>query len=85
MVANKAYNANATRQRIADQGALAVIPTKLNAKNPIPHDKKLYRMRNIVDQFFCTMKDMRRLTTRSENSAQTFWQWYISSPFGYGS
>jgi len=23
-------------------------------------------MRNIVDQVFCTMKDMRRLTTRSE-------------------
>jgi len=66
VVADKAYNANAIRKRIADQGALAVIPTKSNAKNPIPHDKRLYRMRNIVDQFFCTMKDMRRLTTRSE-------------------
>jgi len=72
VVADKAYNSATIRQRIADQGALAVIPTQSNAKNPIPHDKALYRMRNIVERFFCTMKDMRRLTTRYEKLSSNF-------------
>jgi len=72
VVADKAYNSRSIRQYIADQGALAVIPTQSNAKTPIPHDKALYRMRNIVERFFCTMKDMRRLTTRYEKLSSNF-------------
>jgi IS5 family transposase len=41
VVADKAYSSRSTRQYIADQGSLAVIPTKSNARNPIPHDKAL--------------------------------------------
>ena len=72
VVADKAYNSAAIRQHIAGQGALAVIPTKSNARKQIPHDKHLYRMRNIVERFFCTMKDMRRLTTRYEKLSSNF-------------
>jgi len=39
---------------------------------PIPHDAALYKMRNIVEPFFCTMKDMRRLATRSEKLSRNF-------------
>jgi len=46
VVADKAYNSRSIGQYITDQGALAVIPTKSNAKTPIPHNKALYRMRN---------------------------------------
>jgi len=72
VVADKAYGSNLIRQCIADQGALAVIPSKSNARKPIPHDKALYRMRNIVERFFCTMKDMRRLATRYEKLSENF-------------
>ncbi len=72
IVADKAYGSTKIRQQIADEGALAVIPSKSNARKPIPHDKNLYAMRNIVERFFCKMKDMRRLATRFEKSAQNF-------------
>ena len=72
VVADKAFNLNAIRQHIADQSALAVIPTKSNAKTSIPHDKALYCMCNIVERFFCTMKDMKRLTTRYEKLSSNF-------------
>jgi len=72
VVAYKAYNTGTIRQRIADQGSLAVIPTKSNARKPIPHNKGLYRMHKIVERFFCTMKDMRRLTTRYEKLSANF-------------
>ena len=72
VVADKAYGSRLIRQRIAEQGALAVIPSKSNARKPIPHDANLYRRRNIVERFFCTMKDMRRLATRYEKLSDNF-------------
>jgi len=70
--ADKAYGSAKIRQQIADEGAIAVIPSKSNARTPIPHDKKIYAMRNIVKRFFCKMKDMRRLATRFEKKAINF-------------
>lgn len=72
IVADKAYSSAKIRQQIADEGALAVIPSKSNARQHIPHDTGLYRQRNIVERFFCKMKDMRRLATRFEKKAQNF-------------
>ena len=72
IVADKAYGSAAIRQSIADEGALAVIPSKSNARTPIPHDARLYARRNIVERFFCKMKDMRRLATRFEKTARNF-------------
>lgn len=72
IVADKAYGSKAIRQSIADEGALAVIPSKSNAKVHIPHDPDLYAMRNLVERFFCKMKDMRRLTTRYEKLKRNF-------------
>ena len=63
IVADKAYGSNAIRQAIANEGAIAVIPSKSNARHPIAHDPDIYAQRNLVERFFCRMKDMRRLTT----------------------
>ncbi len=72
VVADKAYDAHSIRRFIVDEGAVPVIPYKSNARKPIPHDANLYRMRNIVERFFCTMKDMRRLATRFEKLSRNF-------------
>jgi transposase len=72
IVADKAYDNAKIRQQTADEGALAVIPSKSNARKPIPHVKNLYAMCNIVERFFCKMKDMRRLATCFEKTARNF-------------
>ncbi len=41
-------------------------------RHPIAHDKNLYTIRNIVERFFCKMKNMRRLATRFEKYATSF-------------
>lgn len=69
IVADKAYGSCRIRSQIADEGTLAVNPSKSNERHPIPHDASRYADRNIVERFFGTMKDMRRLATRRE--AQT--------------
>lgn len=72
IVADKAYGSARIRREIEDEGALPVIPAKANANNPIPHDVGLYAKRNLVERFFCRMKDMRRLTVRYEKHAENF-------------
>ena len=72
IVADKAYGSAKIRQQVADEAALCVVPSKSNARHPIAHDKNLYAMRNIVERFFCKMKDMRRLATRFEKYATSF-------------
>lgn len=72
IVADKAYGSKKIRQQIADEGALAVIPSKSNERKPVPHDPDLYSQRNLVERFFCKMKDMRRLAIRFEKTARNF-------------
>lgn len=72
IIADKAYGSGIIRREIAEESALYVVLAKSNASNPEPNDANLYAMRNIVERFFCKMKDMRRLATRFEKYAQNF-------------
>lgn len=72
IIADKAYGSAAIRQAIADEGAVAVITSKSNARVRVPHDPDIYAMRNLVERVFCRMKDMRRLTTRYEKLKRNF-------------
>lgn len=72
VIADKAYDSRAVRQAIVDDGALPIIPARRNAKKTIPHDVRLYRLRNIVERFFCRCKDMRRIATRFDKLARNF-------------
>ena len=72
VVADKAYDSQAVRQAIRDDGALPVIPARVTARNPQPHDERLYKLRNIVERFFCRCKDMRRIATRFDKLARNF-------------
>ncbi len=48
-------------------------PDEINRKDSrSPHDTGLYKMRNIVEPFFCIMQDMRRLATRFEKLSRNF-------------
>jgi len=62
IIAEKAYGSKAIRQAISHEGALAGIPSKPNTRVHIPHDPDIYAQQNLVERFFCRMKDMRKLT-----------------------
>ncbi len=48
------------------------MPYRANAKAPKPYDKRLYRERNLIEGFFCKLKDMRRLLERVDILAGNF-------------
>ena len=51
VVADKGYDSNAIRETIATAGMTAVIPSSRARKTIIPHDKTLYRERNLIGVF----------------------------------
>lgn len=64
VLADKAYDSNALRDRIADMGAEAVIPSSRSRRVPILHDAALYRHRNRIERCFNRLKHFRRFATR---------------------
>jgi len=72
VMADKAYDSNALRDRIAEMGALAVIPSSRSRKRPIPHDTTLYRHRNRIERCFNRLKHFRRFATRYDRRTVHF-------------
>ena len=51
-------------REINERGALAVIPPKADRKREIPGDFATRRWRRLIDNFFCNLKQFRRVATR---------------------
>lgn len=64
VLADKAYDSNDLRDKIAAMGAEAVIPSKRNRKICIPHDIDIYKHRNRIERCFNRLKHFRRFATR---------------------
>jgi hypothetical protein len=50
----------------------AVIPSRRNRLVQRPLDKHRYKSRNLVEHFFCRIKQFRRIATRYDKLAQRF-------------
>jgi transposase len=72
VTADKAYDSATVRQQIKDEGALPVIPSKSNAIKKAYCPKRIYRRRHKVENFFCRIKDWRRIATRYDKTARNF-------------
>ena len=72
ILADKAYDSNDLRQRIANMQAEAVIPSKRNRKVFIPHDTAIYKQRNRIERCFGRLKHFRRFATRYDRRTVHF-------------
>ena len=60
------------RQQIRDEGALPVIPNRCTAIKKAYCPKRFYRRRHKIENFFCRIKDWRRIATRYDKLARNF-------------
>lgn len=49
-----------------------MIPPKADRKTDIPCDFAMYRWRHLIENFFCALKNFRRLATRYDKTDQSF-------------
>ena len=72
VTADKAYDSEKVRQTIRDDGAVPVIPSKSNARTKAWCPKRIYRRRHKIENFFCFVKDWRRVATRYDKLQRNF-------------
>ena len=72
LLGDRGYDPNWFREGLAERGIVACIPSKANRKTSIPHDRVLYRQRHKIENMFGKLKDWRRIHTRYDRCAHTF-------------
>ena len=72
VTADKAYDSEKVRQQIKDEGALPVIPSRRTATKKAYCPKRFYRRRHKIENYFCRIKDWRRIATRYDKLARNF-------------
>ena len=72
LIADRGYDSNRFRADLAAKGIEACIPSTRSRKVELPYDKALYRQRHRIEILFGRLKDWRRIATRYDRCATTF-------------
>ena len=72
LIADRGYDSTWFREALATKGIEPCIPSSRSRKIPYPYDKALYRQRHKVENLFAKLKDWRRIATRYDRCAHTF-------------
>jgi transposase len=72
LIADKGFDNDRLRHELDARGTLAVIPPKADRARAIPCDFAMYRWRHLIENFFCALKQFRRIATRYDKTDQSF-------------
>jgi transposase len=72
LIADRGYDSAWFRQALTVRGIEPCIPSSKSRKVPYPYDKLLYRQRHKVENLFAKLKDWRRVATRYDRCAHTY-------------
>jgi transposase len=72
LLADRAYDSDAMRTRLADRGAWACVKPMPNRKRIPAFSPFLYRYRNLVERFFNKLKHFRAIATRYDKRDDNF-------------
>ena len=72
LIADRGYDSNWFREALKERGVEPCIPPTKSRKSPLPYDKTLYRTRHKIENLFAKLKDWRRIATRYDRCAHTF-------------
>jgi transposase len=72
LIGDKAFDNDWLRKQLDDRGVLAVIPPKADRARPISCDFEMYKWRHLIENFFCNLKQWRRIATRYDKTDQSF-------------
>jgi transposase len=72
LLGDKAFDIDWIRTELDRRGAAAVIPPKQNRKRAIVCDFAMYAWRHLVENFFCNIKEFRRIASRYDKTDCSF-------------
>ena len=71
-LADKGYDSDRFRAALTQRGISPCIPGRIHRKSPIAYDPDLYKHRTRIERMFGRLKDWRRIATRYDRCAHTF-------------
>ena len=72
LIADKAFDSNAIIADLNQRGAKIVISQHPRRKKPLPIDTEMYKWRHLIENFFCKLKEFKRIAMRADKTDQSF-------------
>jgi transposase len=72
LIADKAFDSNAIIADLNERGAKVAISQHPRRTSPLPLDPDIYKWRHLIENFFCKLKDFKRIAMRACKTDQSF-------------
>ena len=72
LIGDRGYDSGWFRAALIARGIKPCIPSTRSRKRALPYDKVLYRQRHRIENAFGRLKDWRRIASRYDRCAHTF-------------
>ncbi len=70
LIADKAFDSNWIVEDLNARGTKIVISQHPRRKTPLPLDRELYKWRHLIENFFCKLKEFKRIAMRADKTDQ---------------
>jgi transposase len=72
LIADKAFDSNAIIADLDERGAKVVISQHPRRTKPLAIDKEMYKWRHLIENFFCKLKEFKRIAMRADKTDLSF-------------
>ena len=72
LIADKAFDANAIIADLDGRGAKVVISQHPRRASPRPIDEEMHKWRHLIENFFCKLKEFKRIAMRADKTDHSF-------------
>ena len=72
LIADKAFDSNAIIADLTQRGAKIVISQHPRRAQPLDIDLEVYKWRHLIENFFCKLKEFKRVALRSDKTDTSF-------------
>ena len=72
LIADKAFDSNDIIANLNERGAKIVISQHPRRTTPLPIDTEMYKWRHLIENFFCKLKEFKRIAMRTDKTDQSF-------------
>ncbi len=72
LIADKAFDSNCLITDLNERGSKVVIAQHPRRAIPVPLDAEMYKWRHLIENFFCKLKEFKRIAMRADKTDQSF-------------
>jgi transposase len=72
LIADKAFDSNAIISDLDARGSKVVISQHSRRTSPRTIDEEMYKWRHLIENFFCKLKEYKRIAMRADKTDQSF-------------